>query len=47
LFAKSPERAIPGIDVQFIGIHEGTVDVEDETEHSRNVHVFELIVSRQ
>jgi hypothetical protein len=33
LFAKSLERAIPGIDVQFIRIDEGAVDIENESEH--------------
>jgi len=33
LFAESPERAIPGIDVQFIGIDQGAVDIEYESEH--------------
>jgi hypothetical protein len=33
LFAESLESAIPGIDVQFIGIDQGTVNIEYEGEH--------------
>jgi hypothetical protein len=32
LFAESPEGAVPGIDVQFIGIDQRAVDVEYESE---------------
>jgi hypothetical protein len=35
LFAESPECPIPGIDVQFIGIDQGAVDIEYESEHRR------------
>jgi hypothetical protein len=33
LFAEPPECPIPGIDVQFIGIDQGAVDIEYESEH--------------
>jgi hypothetical protein len=33
LFPESPERAIPRIDVQFIGMDESAVDIEYESEH--------------
>jgi len=35
LFAELSERAVPGIDVQFIGIDESPVDVEYESEYRR------------
>ena len=50
MFTESPECAVPGIDVQLIGIDQGTVNIEDESEHddkgelrkSITVHVLEL-----
>jgi hypothetical protein len=30
---ESPERAIPRIDVEFVGIDESTVNIEYESEH--------------
>jgi hypothetical protein len=33
LFAKPAECTVPRIDVQLIGIDQGTVNVEDESEH--------------
>jgi hypothetical protein len=33
LFAECAECAVPGIDVQLIGIDQGAVNVEDESEH--------------
>jgi hypothetical protein len=52
LFAKPAECTVPRIDVQLIGIDQGTVNVEDESEHGDKgelrrsiepVHVLELI----
>src|SRR6266480_784766 len=51
LFAEPAECAIPGIDVELIGIDQGTVNVEDESEHGdkgelrrsiEQAHVLEL-----
>jgi hypothetical protein len=51
LFAEPAECAVPGIDVELIGIDQGTVNVEDESEHGdkgelrksiEQAHVLEL-----
>jgi hypothetical protein len=34
LFAEPTECPIPGLDVQFIGIDQGAVNIEYESEHS-------------
>jgi hypothetical protein len=33
--------------VQLVGINESAVDVEDESEHREDAHLFELIAFRQ
>jgi hypothetical protein len=37
LFVELAECAVPGIDVQFIGIDQGTVNIEGESEHGDEV----------
>jgi hypothetical protein len=42
LFAEPAECAVPGIDMELIGIDQRTVNVEDESEHGDKGNVFEL-----
>jgi hypothetical protein len=46
-FAEPAKRAVPRVHVQLIGIDQGAVDVEDESKHGEQRHVFELIAFRQ